>query len=368
MNRYQRIVVKFGTSVLTGGTPNLDRPRIMHLVAQCAELHRQGREIILVSSGAIAAGRQCLNMDHLPDTISIKQMLAAVGQGRLMQIWEQFFDIYDIHVGQILLTREDVESRSRYLNARDTLQALLEHKIVPIFNENDAVGTEEIRLGDNDYLSALVTLLSDADLLVILTDQPGLFTADPRLDPNARLIPEVNDIDKIAGLRIGDSPTRLGTGGMITKLKAADYARRAGAEVAIAAGITHNVINRIASGEFVGTRFPAITTPLESRKRWILAGSTPTGVLTIDEGAMQALKQSGRSLLPAGITSIEGGFRRGETVHIQSPEMKELARGIVRYSSEDLSLIKGHQSEEIASILGYFYGAVAVHRNDLILL
>jgi glutamate 5-kinase len=368
MAPYQRIVIKIGTSVLTGGTPDLDRPRIMHLVGQCAELYRQGHEIILVSSGAIAAGRQQLSMDGLPDTIPIKQMLAAVGQSRLMQVWEQFFDIYDIHVGQILLTRQDVESRSRYLNARDTLEALLEHNVVPIFNENDAVGTEEIRLGDNDILSALVTLLSDADLLVMLTDQPGLFTADPRLDPNARLIPQVNDIDKIAGFKIGNTHTLLGTGGMVTKLKAADYARRAGADVVIAAGITHNVISRIAAGESIGTLFPAEVTPLESRKRWILAGPIPTGALTIDKGAVQALQGSGRSLLPAGILSIEGGFDRGDTVRIQSTEGKELARGIVRYSSKDLALIKGHQSEQIAEILGYFYGSVAVHRNDLILL
>ena len=368
MPENQRIVIKIGTSVLTGGTPNLDRPGILHLVAQCAELHQQGHEIILVSSGAIAAGRQCLNLKNLPDTISVKQMFAAVGQSRLMQVWEHFFDIYNIHVGQILLTREDVESRSRYLNARDTLEALLEHRIVPIFNENDAVGTEEIRLGDNDYLSALVSLLADANLLIILTDQPGLFTADPRMDPNAKLIPEVNDIDKLANLQVGNTRSGLGTGGMITKLKAADYARRAGTNVVIAAGITQNVILRIAAGESVGTRFPAIATPLENRKQWILAGSTPTGILTIDEGAVRALRQSGRSLLPAGIQSIEGNFRRGDTVRIHSTDQKELARGIVRYSSKDLALIKGHQSEEIAHILGYFYGAVAVHRNDLILL
>ncbi|MEN8241867.1 MAG: glutamate 5-kinase [Chloroflexota bacterium] len=368
MLRYQRIVIKIGTSVLTGGTPNLDRPCLMHLVGQCAELCRQGHEIILVSSGAIAAGRQCLSIDNLPDTVSVKQMLAAVGQSRLMQVWEQFFDIYDIHVGQILLTREDVESRSRYLNARDTLEALLEHNIVPIINENDAVGTEEIRLGDNDNLSALVTLLADADLLVMLTDQPGLFTADPRLDPSAKLIPEVNDIDKIADLKVGNTRTSLGTGGMITKLKAADYARRSGAAVVIAAGVTQNVISRVAAGESIGTLFPAIATPLENRKRWILAGSTPTGLLTIDEGAVRALKQSGRSLLPAGIHAIEGSFQRGDTVRIQSTEQLELARGIVRYSSKDLALIKGRQSEEINEVLGYFYGSVAVHRNDLILL
>jgi len=368
MPQYKRIVIKFGTSVLTGGTPNLDRPQIMHLVSQCADLYRKGYEIILVSSGAIATGRQTLNIQSLPNTISIKQMLAAVGQSRLMQVWEQFFDIYGIYVAQILLTREDVETRSRYLNAHDTLEALLEYKIIPIFNENDAVGTEEIRLGDNDYLSSLVTLLSNADLLIILTDQPGLFTADPRLDPEATLIPEVNDIEKIANYHIGISKSNLGTGGMITKLKAADYARRAGADVIIAAGVTKNVISRILAGEAIGTRFPAISTPLESRKRWILAGPNPTGALIIDEGAILALKKSGRSLLPVGIKSLKGNFQRGDTVRILTPEQVELARGIVCYSSTDLELIKGHQSEEILDILGYYYGSVAVHRNDLILL
>ena len=368
MPEIKRIVIKFGTSVLTGGTSNLARPQILNLVSQCADLCKRGYEVILVSSGAIAAGRQTLKIDSLPDSISTKQMLAAVGQSRLMQIWEQFFDIFGINVGQILLTRQDVETRSRYLNARDTLEALLEYRIVPIFNENDAVGTEEIRLGDNDYLSALVTLLSDADLLIILTDQPGLFTADPRLDPDAKLISEVHDIDKIADYQIGAPYTKLGTGGMITKLKAADYARRAGADVVITAGITKNVINRILSGEAVGTRFPAISTPLESRKRWILAGSIPTGVLTIDEGAIQALKQSGRSLLPVGIHAVDGSFHRGDTVRILTPGQVELARGIVRYSSKDLNLIKGRQSDEIIDILGYHYGKVAVHRNDLILL
>jgi glutamate 5-kinase len=368
MQTYQRIVIKFGTSVLTGGTPNLDRPQMMHLVSQCAQLHRQGHQVILVSSGAIAAGRQRLKSHNLPDTISSKQMLAAVGQSFLMETWEHFFDIYDIFVGQILLTREDVESRSRYLNARDTLEALLEHGVVPIFNENDAVGTEEIRLGDNDHLSALVTLLSDADLLILLTDQPGLFTSDPRLNPEAELIPEVWEIDQIVDLNVGHSHSGLGTGGMVTKLKAADYARRAGAEVIIAKGITPNVITRLAQGESLGTRFPALATPLESRKRWILAGPSPTGILTVDRGAERALKEAGRSLLPAGIQSIQGSFRRGETIQIMTQDQHDLARGIVRYSSADLERIKGHQSDEIPLILGYYYGDVAVHRNDLILL
>ena len=367
MTKFKRIVVKFGTSVLTGGGDHLDRPHIIHLVSQCATLYRQGHKIILVSSGAIAAGRQYLNIPDLSDKVSVKQMLAAVGQTRLMQVWEQFFEIYDINVGQILLTREDVEARSRYLNARDTLEALLEHKIIPICNENDAVGTEEIRLGDNDNLSALVTLLSDADLLILLTDQPGLFTADPRLDPDAKLIHEVDDIDKITDLKVSSPGSGLGTGGMVTKLKAADYARRAGADVVIAAGRTPNVISRIVAGESIGTHFPAIDVPLESRKRWIFAGATPAGILTVDKGAAKALQKSGRSLLPAGIKSVEGNFHRGETVCIQSMKKEELARGIVRYSSKDLEQIKGHKSEQIAEILGYFYGKVAVHRNDLTL-
>lgn len=223
-------------------------------------------------------------------------------------------------------------------------------------------------MGDNDNLSALVTLLADADLLILLTDQSGLFTADPRLDPAAQLISEVNDIDGLTNLQVGDTLSGLGTGGMLTKLKAADYARRAGADVVIAAGSTLNVITRITAGEAIGTWFPAKDTPLESRKRWILAGATPTGVLTIDAGAVRALKKAGRSLLPSGIQAIEGEFRRGDTVRIQSPGKKELARGIVRYASKDLGLIKGRHSDEIAEVLGYYYGAVAVHRNDLILL
>ena len=297
MTKYRRIVIKIGTSVLTGGTRNLDQPRIIQLVSACADLHLLGLEIILVSSGAIAAGKQRLGFPDLANTMANKQMLAAVGQSRLMQIWEQLFSIYNLQTGQILLTRGDIESRSRYLNARDTLNALLAQSVIPIINENDAIATEEIKLGDNDNLSALVTMLSDADILILLTDQPGLFTSDPRQDPHAQLIPEVNNIDEIAGIEIGQSGSGLGIGGMVTKLKAADYARRAGADVVIAAGTMPNVVTRIIHGEAVGTRFPAITSPLESRKRWILARSSP-GKLFIDPGAAQALSNGGRSLLP----------------------------------------------------------------------
>lgn len=365
---YQRIVIKLGTSVLTGGTPHFNRPHMVELVRQCADLYGRGKDIIICTSGAIAAGRERLDYPQLPDTVTSKQLLAAVGQSHLMQLWEQFFDIYGIHVGQMLLTRADVENRRRFLNARDMMQMLLEYRIIPIVNENDAVATEEIKVGDNDNLSALVAILAEADMLILLTDQRGLFTADPRTNPNAQLIPEVYTIDETLRQLAGGSVSGLGVGGMATKLQAADVARRAGADVVIAAGYAPNVITRAIAGEAVGTRFPALDNPLESRKRWILAGPRPSGQIMIDAGAEQALGQNGRSLLPAGITGIEGSFERGDTVSVVSIYGRELARGIARYNSQDLSQIAGCQSDSIAARLGYAYGPVAVHRNDLILL
>jgi glutamate 5-kinase len=233
---YKRIVVKLGTSVLTGGSRQLDRARMIELVRQCAELYHQGHDIVVCTSGAIAAGRAHLDFPKLPPTIVSKQLLASVGQIRLMRLWDHFFDIYGIRVGQILLTRADVEDRQRYLNARDTFSALLENRIVPVVNENDALATEEIKVGDNDNLSALVATLSSAELLLILTDQPGLFTADPRVDPEAQLIPEVRRIDETLRARAGGTSTGLGVGGMVTKLSAANIARHAGIDVIIAAG------------------------------------------------------------------------------------------------------------------------------------
>ena len=365
---YQRIVVKLGTSVLTGGTPQLDHPHMVELVRQCAALYRQGKDIIICTSGAIAVGRHRLGFPDIPNTVANKQMFAAVGQSRLMQMWERYFEIFGIHVGQILLTRADVTNRKRYLNARDTLQTLLDNRIVPVINENDAVATEEIKVGDNDNLSALVSTLAEADLLLLLTDQPGLFTADPRTNPDAQLIPEVNKIDETVKALAGGSVSGLGVGGMSTKLQAADVARRAGADVVIAAGSAPNVIARITSGESVGTRFPALENPLENRKRWIFAGRKPKGCVVIDEGAAQALLENGRSLLPAGIIAINGSFERGETICIEGPDKKELARGIARYASNDLHQIAGLQSDQIEEELGYGYGPVVVHRNDLILL
>jgi glutamate 5-kinase len=346
---------------------------MVDLARQCAELYHQGHELILCTSGAIAAGRERLGYPELTSTVATKQMLAAVGQSRLMLMWERFFEIYGLHVGQILLTHGDVESRGRFLNAQDTLQTLIDHKILPVINENDAVATDEIKIGDNDNLSALVAVLADADLLILLTDQPGLFTADPRQDPAAELIEEVHAIDEELVALAGGSRTGLGVGGMITKLEAAAIARRAGIEVVIAHGAEPNVLSRVVSGEFLGTRFVAQETPPENRKRWILAGAVNSGRIVVDAGAAEALRYHGRSLLPAGIVEVEGTFDRGDTVPIveesdQAPVAGEVARGVARYPSEDLKRIKGCHSDRIPDVLGYTYGAVAVHRNDLILL
>ncbi|MCB9418811.1 MAG: glutamate 5-kinase [Ardenticatenaceae bacterium] len=365
---YQRIVIKLGTSVLTGGTPHINRPHLVELIRQCAALYNQGKDVLICTSGAIAAGRERLNYPELPDTVNNKQMLAAVGQSRLMLIWESFFEIFGIHVGQILLTRGDTEHRRRFLNAQDTIQTLLARRIIPIVNENDAVATEEIKLGDNDNLSALVAILAEADLLLILTDQPGLYTADPRTSPDAQLIPEVHEIDETLRRLAGGSVSGLGVGGMVTKLHAADVARRAGTDVVIASGQAPEVILRAAAGESVGTRFPALETPLESRKRWIFAGPKPPGRVVVDAGAEKALCGNGRSLLPAGIIQIEGRFERGDTISILNQQGSELARGIARYASEDLAQILGCHSDEITAKLGYNRGPVAVHRNDMILL
>ena len=365
---YKRIVVKLGTSVLTGGERQLNQARMVEIARQCAHLYARGHDVVVCTSGAVAAGRAHLNFPPLPPTTASKQLFAAVGQLQLMRMWERFFDIYQVRVGQILLTRADVENRHRFLNARDALTALLDQRIVPIINENDAVATEEIRVGDNDNLSALVATLVNADLLILLTDLPGLYTADPRKNPDAQLIHEVRKIDESLLAVAGGSVSGLGTGGMTTKLQAANIARHAGVDVVIAAGGEPNVIERVAGGEAIGTRFPALETRLESRKAWILTGPRPAGVLLVDDGAANAIVHRGRSLLPAGIRRIEGDFGRGDTVLIADLRRHELARGIAAYTGADLRQIAGSRSDEIEGRLGYTYGDVAVHRNDMILM
>ncbi len=363
----RRLVIKVGTNVLTAGTDRLNRPRIVDLARQISEARGQHVEVVLVSSGAVAAGRERLQFPAKRKDMPLKQLLAAVGQGRLMQLYEQIFDIYDIPVAQTLLTRDDLRDRSRYLNARNTLQACLTHSVLPIINENDVVAVDEIRVGDNDNLSALVAGLIDADLLLILSDIDALYTADPRRDPQAQPIPLVEAIDATTYALAGGSNTR-GTGGMFTKIQAADLATHSGTEVVLAAGSTRDVIARVLAGELIGTRFRAVATRLESRKRWILAEMARNCRVVADSGAARALVEGGKSLLPAGVVAVEGEFERGQTVRIYNTDSQEIARGLTQYSARDLSLIKGLRSAQINERLGYDYGPEIVHRDDMVLL
>jgi glutamate 5-kinase len=363
----KRIVVKLGTSTLTNSTRQLNRQRMLEIVQQIARLHQQGQEMVVVTSGAMAAGRERLGFPDLGRSVPAKQMLSAIGQGRLMHLYGELFDIFEIVVGQVLLTREDLADRPRYLNARDTLLTLLEHHIIPVINENDTTATHEIRVGDNDNLSALVANLLEADLLIILTDQPGLFTADPRVDQSAHLIPIVPQIDETTYALAGGVGSSVGTGGMVTKIQAAQLATRSGVTTVIASGREPNVLERIAVGESVGTRFESAATHLESRKRWLLA-EKPRGLLHVDAGAARKLLKGGASLLPVGVTRVEKTFERGETLAILAPDGKKIAHGLTSYSSEDIGKLCGAQSSRIAEILGYSYGDAVVHRNNLVVL
>ncbi|RZR35303.1 glutamate 5-kinase [Vibrio vulnificus] len=362
------IVVKLGTSVLTGGTLALDRAHMVELARQCAELKKQGHSVVVVSSGAIAAGREHLGYPALPNAMASKQLLAAVGQSQLIQTWESLFALYGIKIGQMLLTRADLEDRERFLNARDTINALVENGIIPVVNENDAVATSEIKVGDNDNLSALVGILCGADKLLLLTDQKGLYTADPRKDPNAELIKEVKVIDDTLRKMAGGSGTTLGTGGMATKLQAADIARRAGIEVIIAAGRGQNVIFDALSPVPQGTRFLPCEEALENRKRWILAGPAASGDIVIDQGAVKAVVEKGSSLLAKGVTRVLGEFSRGEVVRVTDAQGHLVARGIASYSNQDMAKIAGKHSKDIISILGYDYGSEVIHRDDMVVI
>ncbi len=367
MAKKQRIVVKLGTSVLTSGTKRLSRRRMLEIVRQAAKLHDAGHQIVIVSSGAIAAGRETLNYPELDRSVPAKQMLAAVGQGRLIQIYTELFSLFDIVVGQVLLTRGDLSNRTGYLNARDTLLTLLSHQIVPVINENDTIATEEIRVGDNDNLSALVSNLVDADLLILLTDQLGLYSADPRTDPDAELISVVERIDDSVWARAGGTSTGLGTGGMITKLQAAQLAGRSGAVTVIASGALPDVLLDVTAGKRIGTTFLAPTTHRESRKRWLLS-EKPQGSINVDPGAVKKLCSNGASLLPVGITGATGDFERGASVRVVSPEGKPIAVGVTNYSSQEIRQLIGVRSAQIAAVLGYTYGEEVIHRNDLVLL
>ncbi|TRZ50614.1 MAG: glutamate 5-kinase [Dehalococcoidia bacterium] len=368
---YHRIVAKFGTSLLTGGSDHLNQGIMSNLVAQVAQLHKQGWELLVVSSGAIASGRSKLGLTKKIRGIPYKQVLASVGQNRLMYVYEQLFSQHNITVAQALLTKADLSDRAGYLNARNTLLALLELKVICVVNENDVVAVDEIqeaKFGDNDNLSAMVANLVDADLLLILTDAAGLYTTDPHRDPDARLIPRVDRIDSEIERLAADTPSRLGTGGMITKIEAAKLAIASGVTVVIADGREPNIILRLAAGEAIGTRFSPITSKLESRERWMLSGLSTKGRLVVDSGAALALKKQKGSLLAAGISQVEGKFQRGDIVNIYDPQGTRLGCGITNYGSSDIDIIRGAHSRKIAALLGYDYGSEVVHRNNLVVL
>jgi glutamate 5-kinase len=365
-----RIVIKVGTSTLTAGRKELNLPTIVDLARQISILLETGKEIVLVTSGAIAAGREIIRKNVSNQQIPAKQMLAAIGQPRLMEIYAQVFRIYGISVAQVLLTRADLVQRRGYINARNTLTALLDNKILPIVNENDAVATEEIRVGDNDNLSALVANLIEADLLILLTDQAGLYTSDPRSDTNAKLITQITEpeIPEEIWQAAGGSGSGMGIGGMLTKIKAADLARRSGTTVIIAKGDEKDILPRLVDHEGLGTTISPLISKVESRKRYFISGMKTSHVaIQIDAGAVLALR-SGSSLLPIGVISVNGKFDRGDIVQIVQEDEKPIAIGLVSYDSDDVKNISKHRSEEIEAIIGYNFGDEVVHRSNLVML
>ncbi len=368
---YRRVVAKFGTSLLTHGGDRLDLEVMSALVGQVARLRKAGVEAIVVTSGAIAAGRHQLGLGPGDKAGPPRQALAAVGQSHVMQSYDQLFAWHDLAVAQTLLTRRDLADRVGYLNARNTLLALLDLGAVPVVNENDVVAVDEIAsavIGDNDNLSALVANLVDADLLAILTDMGGLYTADPRRHPGAELIPRVERITPEIEELAQDTDTPHGVGGMVTKLQAAKLATAGGADVFIAGGHEPNVLERLVAGEAPGTFFPATGDRMESRKRWMLAGLAARGKIVVDAGAAKALLSQGKSLLPAGVRDVTGPFDRGDTVSIYCEDGHRIAAGVTNYGHEDVAAIRGLRSDRIAQALGHEFGAEVVHRNNLVLL
>ncbi|NLE09423.1 MAG: glutamate 5-kinase [Dehalococcoidales bacterium] len=367
----KRLVIKLGTSLLTGGTNHLDPVTMAGLVDQMAKLHEAGLEVLVVSSGAIAAGRHKLGSVRGRKGLPFKQVLASVGQSQLMNTYDMLFAKHGITVAQALLTKKVLNNRSGYLNTRNTLLALMEMRIICIVNENDVVAIDEIReakFGDNDNLSAMVANLVDADLLLILSDIDGLYTADPHHDPDARLISEVAKIDSGIEKMVKGTAGTLGTGGMVTKIEAARLATSSGVSVVIAAGREPDVITRVASGERIGTLFLPVCNKLESRQRWMMSGLSTKGRLTVDSGAAEALKKQRRSLLAAGIVEAEGRFQRGDIVDVFDPEGNQLGCGITNYSLADILAVKGLHSDAIAGILDHDYGSEVIHRNNLVIL
>jgi len=359
-------VVKLGTNLLTGGSGKLDRDVMSGLIAQMANLAKQGGEIVVVSSGAIAAGKEKLGLYKKRKDIPFKQVLASVGQSRLMNVYDGLFAKYNLTVAQALLTKADLNDRSGYLNTRNTLLALIELGVITIVNENDVVAVDEIqeaKFGDNDNLSAMVANLIDADLLLILSDIDGLYTANPKDDPNATLIPVVERVTDEVEALAGGAGSNVGTGGMITKIEAAKLATASGVRVVITSGHAQDVIQRVSIGESLGTHFLPHARP-DARHRWLVSGLSARGKIVIDTGAARAVAKCS-SLLPAGVKSVDGAFKRGDIVRLLDEDGRQIGYGITNYDSMDVGRIKGAHTDAIASILGHNFGDEVIHRNNL---
>lgn len=363
----QRWVVKIGSALLTDNGCGLKHDVLENWVSQIAELNKRGIEIVLVSSGAVAEGVSRLGWKRRPNVVHELQAAAAVGQMGLIHAYEVCFQKYDKHTAQILLTHDDVANRARYLNARTSMNTLLKLGVIPIVNENDTVATDEIRFGDNDTLAGLVANLIDAELLVLLTDQKGLYNADPRVDSNAKLIEQAEASDKSLESFAGEGGS-LGRGGMRTKLKAAVVAMKSGTQTVIASGSDESILLKIANGETVGTLLTTAEESLQAKKQWLANQAHLQGTVTLDDGAVTALKKNGKSLLPVGIKSVAGEFKRGEIVSCVDNGGNEIARGLTNYDSVQTKLIIGKSTKEIQELLGQIEEDELIHRDNLILI
>ncbi|MFZ1060795.1 MAG: glutamate 5-kinase [Candidatus Rokuibacteriota bacterium] len=366
--KVKRLVVKVGSGLISAPGQGLLPDRIGALADELAALAKDGREVVVVSSGAIASGMARLGLTQRPRSIPEKQAAAAVGQSALMWHYEQAFARHGIRVAQVLLTQEDISARPRYLNARNTLQVLLRFRVVPVVNENDTVAVEEIKVGDNDNLAALVAHLVDADLLVILTDVDGLYTGDPRVDPEARRLETVDAVTEEIERLVWDADGQISVGGMSTKLEAARKVTSSGIPMVIASGRVPGTLRRVLRGEPLGTYFVPRGDRLAGRKRWIAFAVPPQGRLTVDAGARSALVERGKSLLPSGVVEVEGEFHAGEVVSLSAADGKEFARGLTNYDAAELRKIQGAKTKDLEERLGYKSFDEVIHRDNLVLL
>ncbi|HAP66651.1 MAG TPA: glutamate 5-kinase [Nitrospinae bacterium] len=369
LKKVRRIVIKIGSGVLTSpDRSGLDDTVIEEITRQVSTLHKSGYEMILVSSGAIAAGVKELNLKKTPVDIPHKQAAAAIGQSRLIGKYERHFKREGLNVAQILLTHDDLSNRIRYLNAKNTILTILSYKVIPIINENDTVAVDEIKFGDNDTLSAMVANLIEADLLIILSDVKGLYSADPKLDPTAELIPVVEKITNEIEVMAGDSRSATGVGGMVTKIQAAKRLSHSGIPTVIVDGKVNGIIEAVIKGEEVGTLFLPEEDKLGSKKYWIAYTLKSKGKIKVDDGAKNVLIADGKSLLPSGVVEIEGKFKSGDMVSCIDSRNREFARGLINYSSTELKKIRGKHSSEFEEILGYKMVDEAIHRDNLVIL